>query len=136
MNPVEIQNQILVATDNALTQMLLGEMIGSTHPSFKIISCNTRGKVFATLGACHPSLVFIDNKLIDVVGVALALQIKRHPDFRYIPMVFVSATLSGVDLAEYGFKAFLKKPFRLQAIESVIEQCVSGVKNRKNKSML
>lgn len=71
----------------------------------------------------NPSLIFMDNKIPTLGGVAATQIIKNHPLYKSIPVVYFTASEDINQLAENAGADFtLAKPFSITQLEDVVQK--------------
>lgn len=69
-----------------------------------------------------PDIIMMDNWIPEAGGKEATQQIKSHPEFKNIPVIYFSANNDIEKLAkEAGADTFLAKPFDLDHLESLLE---------------
>ena len=74
----------------------------------------------------HPDLIFLDVMMPGIDGGHLAAQIKSDPEFKSVPVVFLTAIISPEETAANGAMIaghfFIAKPASLTALTKCIEE--------------
>jgi two-component system, OmpR family, aerobic respiration control protein ArcA len=76
-------------------------------------------------------LILMDIGLPWINGFELAEMMKQHPDLKKLPLVFLSAQAEQSDFdkaREVGAADYIKKPFDIEKLKSVISKLLSGQK--------
>ncbi|WP_312697944.1 MULTISPECIES: response regulator [Sphingobacterium] len=75
----------------------------------------------------QPDLIFMDNWIPDIGGVAATQILKSNPLYRDIPVILVSAN-SDIEFLASQAKAnsFLSKPFDLDSLEGIVKNVLSS----------
>ena len=77
--------------------------------------------LFATLNTIKPSIIFMDNNIRNLDGIAATKMIKSHDDFKSIPVVYFSANPEIKELSrDAGADTYLEKPFNIKDLEKII----------------
>ena len=70
-----------------------------------------------------PDLIFMDNWLPDISGIAATQLIKANPELKHIPVIYFSANSNISELAdEAGAEDFLAKPFDIDLFEDKVKK--------------
>lgn len=70
----------------------------------------------------RPDLILMDNWIPNIGGVEATKKLKSHPDFKAIPVIYVTANNDIAKLAkEAGADDFVAKPFDLDDIEEKVK---------------
>ena len=77
--------------------------------------------IFNALETVKPSVIFMDNYIHNLSGIAATQMIKSHFNYKNIPVILFSANSEIKDLANNaGADAYLEKPFNIKDLEWVI----------------
>ncbi len=76
----------------------------------------------------RPDLILVDFMMPIMDGPALLKFIRNDPAYRDIPAVLMSSLPEGViaEAAKGAYTAFLRKPFRLAAVITVVNAALNG----------
>lgn len=70
----------------------------------------------------HPSVILMDNWIPGTGGIVATRAIKNHPQFKEIPVVYITANNDITYLADQAGADFsLPKPFDLDLLEKIVE---------------
>jgi|SRR5579863_3193609 len=84
--------------------------------------------VFTEINHFRPNVVLIDYKLGISNGAEICYQIKSNAGTLNIPVVLFSAHHRTIDaIGNYGWNAFIGKPFDIEHIKSVVGRFVKPV---------
>jgi two-component system chemotaxis response regulator CheY len=115
---------VLVVDDDdsiveALTEFLVGE-------GYRVAAAGNGNDALARLKTENPNLVLTDSIMPFVDGPGFVQRVHDLPEFRFLPMVIMSASPAGVALAArtVGVSAVLNKPFGLEELLAVIERLI------------
>ncbi|MNL16619.1 DNA-binding response regulator CreB [compost metagenome] len=73
----------------------------------------------------------MDNWIPEIGGIKATQLVKQHPDFKHIPVIYVSANNDIHLLAEEaGADSYLEKPFNLDDLESAVNTMLMRSKNQ------
>lgn len=83
-------------------------------------SC-TSNDIIDQVAAYEPDVILMDNWLPDIGGIAATQELKRHPVYKNIPVIYFSANNDIKLLAETaGADSFLPKPFDIDELEEMV----------------
>ena len=69
----------------------------------------------------EPDLILMDNWLPDVGGIVATQTLKRHPDYKHIPVIYFSANNDIKTLATTaGAERYISKPFDIDELERMV----------------
>lgn len=72
-----------------------------------------------------PDLILMDNWLPDVGGIEATQELKRHPEYKGIPVIYFSANNDIKTLAETaGAESYLSKPFDIDELENMVSSLI------------
>lgn len=75
----------------------------------------------------QPDLVIMDNWIPEIGGVEATKLLKKHPEFKNIPVIYCSANNDVEALAQRaGAETFLSKPFDLDELEKKVESTLEA----------
>lgn len=87
----------------------------------------TSNDIIDQVAAYEPDLILMDNWLPDVGGIVATQELKRHPQYKNIPVIYFSANNDIKTLATTaGADSYLSKPFDIDELE----QTVSALLNK------
>ena len=83
--------------------------------------------IFTTLETVKPSVIFMDNGIRNLSGMAATQMIKSHSNYKNIPVIYFSANSEIKDLAnKAGADTYLEKPFNIKDLERVINSVLES----------
>lgn len=83
-------------------------------------SC-TSNDIIQQVSGYEPDIILMDNWLPDVGGIEATQELKRHPVYKTIPVVYFSANNDIKTLAETaGAESYLAKPFDIDELEEKV----------------
>jgi CheY-like chemotaxis protein len=78
----------------------------------------------------QPHFILMDVMMPDIPGGEVAALLRREPDLRKIPVVFLTAAVKREELGgpsgKIGGRRYIAKPLNLQDVIQVIEQTIGG----------
>ncbi|WP_313189774.1 response regulator [Sphingobacterium sp.] len=88
-----------------------------------VYQSRTSHDVLEKVSSFKPDLIFMDNWIPDIGGVAATQMLKSSPLYRDIPVILVSAN-SDIEFLAGQAKAncFLSKPFDLVSFEAIVNR--------------
>lgn len=113
---------ILVADDDLGTRLALGdylEMYG-----YSVLMADDGQEALAMVEAYHPHLMVTDIVMPRMNGYELVRQVRQHPVFRLLPVIFLSArnkTEERIQGYHSGCDLYLPKPFELKELGAAIQ---------------
>lgn len=113
---------ILVADDDLGTRLAIGdylEMYG-----YSVIMADDGQTALAMVEEYHPHLMVTDIVMPRMNGYELVRQVRQHPVFRLLPVIFLSArnkTEERIQGYHSGCDLYLPKPFELKELGAAIQ---------------
>ncbi|KJH70582.1 response regulator transcription factor [Aliterella atlantica] len=113
---------ILVADDDLGTRLAIGdylEMYG-----YSVIMADDGQAALAMVEEYHPHLMVTDIVMPRMNGYELVRQVRQHPVFRLLPVIFLSAhneTEERIKGYHSGCDLYLPKPFELKELGAAIQ---------------
>lgn len=122
--------KILVVDDDPHLLLLLSDLL-----SLQGYDVETAGSGYLALTMLKtkiPDLLVTDIAMPGLDGYGLVEQLRNHPRFVKMPILFVSALCSGIDRQaglRQGADAYLCKPFEPEVFISTVEQLLRSISN-------
>ncbi|MGE6218195.1 response regulator [Nubsella zeaxanthinifaciens] len=86
---------------------------------------STSNNIIDQVAAFVPDLILMDNWLPDVGGIAATQELKKHPVYQSIPVVYFSANNDIKALAQAaGAESYLPKPFDIDELENKVIELI------------
>ena len=119
--------KILIVDDDATITGLIEAlmMMEGHHPT--IVNDSTKAMDIAD--SVHPDLITLDLMMPGLTGFELCELLHKDPRFENIPIMIISAKddLSSKErVAQLGAKAYLTKPFNVEALQQSVRECAAG----------
>ena len=122
-----MQKKILIVEDEE--SLLKLESILLTTKGYLVQGATTGLAALEAIASETPDLILLDIMLPELDGFEVCKQVKKNPQTRHIPIIFLSAKKTPEDLArskEVGGDQYITKPFKsarvMEAIEKLLEQ--------------
>ncbi len=82
---------------------------------------STSNDIIDQVAGYQPDVILMDNWLPDVGGIEATQELKRHPVYKDIPVIYFSANNDIKALAETaGAESYLAKPFDIDQLEEIV----------------
>jgi len=82
---------------------------------------STSNHIIEQVANYEPDVILMDNWLPDVGGIEATQELKRHPLYKDIPVIYFSANNDIKTLAETaGAESYLAKPFDIDQLEEIV----------------
>ncbi|MEJ6980567.1 response regulator [Pedobacter sp. P351] len=113
--------RVLVCDDDKEILEILNIIL--TSAGWEVFTSENVVEIIDKVANYNPSVIVMDNWIPDLGGIFATQQIKSHPVFHSIPVVYSTANDNITDLAKKaGADLFIGKPFNLEDFESIMEQ--------------
>ena len=123
---------ILIVDDSQIVRSVIAKSLDLANVPVKTLHQAGNGAEALQILVSHPvDLVFADINMPVMGGVEMVERMSRDDQLWSIPIVIISTEGSATrveGLRSMGVRAYLRKPFKPEAIRAVIEQ-VMGVPN-------
>jgi DNA-binding response OmpR family regulator len=96
---------------------------------FQVLTAANGIKLIANIRVDRPDLILLDIMLPWVDGYELCKAVKAHPDYREIPVIFVSVRNSPEDIKAglaCGADDYIAKPIALEPFLAVVHKHLAG----------
>jgi two-component system cell cycle response regulator DivK len=89
--------------------------------------CNN---IVETVSRIRPNIILMDNWIPETGGIVATQTLKKHPEYKNIPVIYFSANNDIQSLAKQaGADTYLEKPFDLTELEEIIDQTLKKSEN-------
>ena len=120
--------KILIVDDVVSNVLLLKILL--TNEKFQVCTANNGTTCIEQARKEHPDLILLDVMMPDISGFDTAVILKKDPETKEIPIIFLTALNTPADLV-HGFKVgasdFLTKPFNKEDLVMRVMQQISLV---------
>ncbi len=121
-------NPLLVIDDSSTIRRSAEIFLGQA--GYTVVLAADGFAALSVILACKPALVFCDIQMPRLDGFQTCALIRRHPEFRHVPVVLLSSRDGVFDRARgvlAGASAYLTKPFTKESLlRTVSEQLASA----------
>ncbi|WP_270088962.1 response regulator [Sphingobacterium sp. SYP-B4668] len=94
---------------------------------YTVAISETSHDIIEKVTAIRPDIILMDNWIPDIGGIKATQLLKQHPDFKHIPVIYVSANSDIHVLAQQaGADTYLEKPFNLDDLEGIVNQVLNN----------
>lgn len=115
--------KIIVVDDDRETRELLQAVL-ELH-GYQVVQAQSGLRLLSYLHVDRPDLILLDVMMSWIDGFELCRAVKSNPEFRGIPVVFISGRSDPVDIREglaCGAAAYFIKPIDMQALLAKIAE--------------
>jgi CheY-like chemotaxis protein len=94
---------------------------------YRVETCSNGREALERLrGGPRPDLVLTDVMMPLVSGFEVLQSMRQTPGLEAVPVAVMSSVAPGVRREDYGWQAFLRKPFRLEALMKTVRQLIGA----------
>jgi CheY-like chemotaxis protein len=86
--------------------------------------CANGKEALTSLEDCKPDLVLMDVMMPVLSGFEVLRSMRSVPALEGVPVILMSAVPPSVNRDDYGWQAFLRKPFTLDALVKTVETLI------------
>ncbi|CDT06298.1 MULTISPECIES: response regulator [Sphingobacterium] len=98
---------------------------------YTVATSETSHDIIEKVTEIRPDVILMDNWIPEIGGIKATQLVKQHPEFKHIPVIYVSANNDIHLLAEEaGADSYLEKPFNLDDLESAVNTMLMDSKDR------
>lgn len=131
------KKKILIVDDEESLAMVFKSLIENTG-KYEVCKETRGSKAFNAAKKFKPDLVLLDIMMPDIDGGEVARQLKKDPDTRDIPIVFISAAITKEEENEQGIikggHPILAKPVPMEKLLATIEKYTERVTGADGKT--
>lgn len=120
--------KILIVDDVVSNVLLLKILL--TNEKFQVCTANCGNACIEQAKKEHPDLILLDVMMPDISGFDTAVILKKDPETKDIPIIFLTALNTPADLVkgfQVGANDFLTKPFNKEELVMRVVQQISLV---------
>jgi CheY-like chemotaxis protein len=88
---------------------------------YRAETCSNGKEALECLRKSRPDLVLMDVMMPVLSGFEVLRSMRQTPELDGVPVILMSSAAPGVKQEEYGWQAFLRKPFSLPALLGTVE---------------
>ena len=119
----------ILIVDDVMSNVLLLKIL-LTNEKFQVCTANCGNACIEQARTEHPDLILLDVMMTDMSGFDTAVIMKKDPDLKEIPIIFLTALNTPQDLVhgfQVGANDFLTKPFNKEELVMRVMQQISLV---------
>jgi two-component system sensor histidine kinase/response regulator len=119
----------ILIVDDVMSNVLLLKIL-LTNEKFQVCTANCGNACIEQARKEHPDLILLDVMMPDISGFDTAIIMKKDPDLKDIPIIFLTALNTPADLVkgfQVGANDFLTKPFNKEELVMRVMQQISLV---------
>jgi len=119
----------ILIVDDVMSNVLLLKIL-LTNEKFQVCTANCGSACIEQAKKEHPDLILLDVMMPDINGFDTAVIMKKDPELKDIPIIFLTALNTPADLVhgfQVGASDFLTKPFNKEELVMRVSQQISLV---------
>jgi len=102
-----------------------------------VFTSNDCNNIVERVSKCSPFVILMDIHLPNGGGIKASQLLKKHPDFKVIPIVMFSSDNDIISLAnKAGADLYLVKPFDIPKLEGIAERALDIYRSKINQTAL
>lgn len=119
------RKRILIADDDPAIAKMLSRLLGRDHD---VVVCED-GAAAVALATKEPTpdLALLDVMMPVMDGLTVAQQLKNHPNLKKIPIIFITAKSTPMDVIrgiQFGARSYITKPFTLDDVRDKVAKAL------------
>ncbi len=121
-------NPLLVIDDSSTIRRSAEIFLGQA--GYAVVSAEDGFAALSVILECKPALIFCDIQMPRLDGFQTCALIRRHPEFRHVPVVLLSSRDGVFDRARgmlAGASAYLTKPFTKESLLRTVSEQLAVV---------
>lgn len=127
--------RVLVCDDDTTISELVALVL--TDAGWTVYTLPDCDNMIQKIESIKPSIIFMDNKIPKEGGIVATKEIKSHPQYQKIPVIYFTAHSDINELAEEaGADLILQKPFGLKDLEAVVNEAFNKFADKKTGDFL
>lgn len=127
--------RVLVCDDDTTISELVALVL--TDAGWTVYTLPDCDNMIQKINTIKPSIIFMDNKIPKQGGIVATKEIKSHPEYQKIPVIYFTAHTDINELAEEaGADLILQKPFGLKELEAVVDQAFDRFADKNTGNVL
>lgn len=93
---------------------------------FRVVTAGDGAEGLRVMRESHPDLAVVDLMMPVMDGLELMRAVREDEKLKNIPIILMSALRPRWSQQEYGWRAFLQKPFNLDALFAAVQEQLKG----------
>lgn len=125
--PATPRKRIVIAEDDPAIATMLQKVLGQHYD----VSVAHDGKQALALAASlpRPALLMLDIMMPGLDGLAVAAQLKKLPELKAVPIIFLTAKSGATDVIkgiQSGARHYITKPFKIDDVLAKVKKALGG----------
>jgi len=119
------RKRILIADDDPAIAKMLSRLLGRDHDV--VVAEDGATAVALATKEPTPDLALLDIMMPVMDGLTVAQQIKNHPNLKKIPIIFITARSTPMDVIrgiQVGARSYITKPFTLDDVRDKVSKAL------------
>lgn len=121
------RRRILIAEDDPAIAALLQKVL-SAHYDVSVVH-DGKAALASALTPPKPSLLMLDVMMPGLDGLAVAAEVKKSPELKAIPIIFLTAKSGATDVIkgiQSGARHYITKPFKIDDVLAKVKKALGG----------
>jgi DNA-binding response OmpR family regulator len=121
------RHRIVIAEDDPAIATMLHKVL-APHYDLSIAHDGKMALAFAARPP-RPSLLILDVMMPGIDGHGVAAEVKKHPELKVVPIIFLTAKGSATDVIkgiQSGARHYITKPFNIDDVLAKLKKVLGG----------
>ncbi|OGF61461.1 MAG: two-component system response regulator [Candidatus Fischerbacteria bacterium RBG_13_37_8] len=129
--------KILVVEDSSIMRGYVASSLKMHFPEIESVEVDSGFEALKALPRNRFDVIITDINMPDINGLELISFIKKHPQYKDIPVIIISTEKSNEDRQKglaLGVFAYISKPFTPEELSSTIKKAIENKPSPKQKN--
>ena len=121
------RRRIVIAEDDPAIATMLHKVL-SAHYDVVVVH-DGKAALAAAVSPPRPSLLMLDVMMPGLDGLAVATEVKKSPELKGIPIIFLTAKTGATDVIkgiQVGARHYITKPFKIDDVLAKVKKALGG----------
>jgi DNA-binding response OmpR family regulator len=118
---------ILIAEDDPAIAAMLHKVLSATY-DVEVVH-DGKSALARAVAPPRPSLLMLDVMMPGLDGLAVATEVKKTPELKGIPIIFLTAKSGATDVIkgiQVGARHYITKPFKIDDVLAKVKKALGG----------
>jgi DNA-binding response OmpR family regulator len=121
------RRRILIAEDDPAIAAMLAKVLAKDYDV--VLAHDGRRAIDLASQHPRPALLMLDVMMPLLDGLGVAAEIKKHPELKGIPIIFLTAKTGATDVIkgiQSGARHYITKPFKIDDVLAKVKKALGG----------
>lgn len=122
-----IRRRIVVAEDDPAIATMLQKVLSQHYDV--VVAHDGRQALLLAAQQPRPALILLDVMMPGLDGLGVAAELKKSPDLKSIPIIFLTAKTGATDVIkgiQSGARHYITKPFKIDDVVAKVKKALGG----------